>query len=227
MIIRAVDLSPGAGPEPAQTAPPAAAWPGAGQVPQQSEDSDNFDDFAALRPGSRQPEFPDFDDDDDEEDDIAARLGWGDERDKSQDRKPFNKYYLFAGAGAVVILVVVAVIMLLQSDPPELSTTPHMPPTVDESSAPAQPTAHINLKEPDIRGDKVVLTWTSDPKKLDFFVVVTKGTDGGDTVNAHRNHTLTVPIDAVSPYCFQVQATNGQGVFYSQTRAIRGSLCHD
>ncbi|TDQ04423.1 hypothetical protein [Labedaea rhizosphaerae] len=193
--------------------------------------SDAFDDFAALRPEQPQPAFPDFDDDDDEEEDIATRLGWGNDgsRDQGHERKPFTKYYLFAGAGAVVILVVVAVIMLLQSDPPELSTTPREVPTAPESAGPTQPRAQIDLKEPKITGNKVVLTWTSNPETLDFTVLVTKGTEHEQPVFVERAHTWSTTIDVSSPYCFQIRANNSdpadQTFYRSQTRSVNGSSC--
>ena len=218
------------GAQAAGSQPPEGAELTAGRAQQGAEDSDNFDDFAAVRGEQRQPAFPDFDDDDEEEDDIAARLGWGADESRDKERKSFSKHYLVAGAGAVVILVVVALIMLLQSDPQELTTTPRVPPPADGGAAPAQPTGRIDLAEPDIQGDKVVLTWTSNPDKLDFGVVVTRGTELGKvTFVPDSNHTLTVRIDASSPYCFQVQGSNSDAhdeVYVSQARSIRGSLCH-
>ena len=214
---------------PAADLPPSPPADPAGRIPQGvAEDGDNFDDFAALRP---QPDFPDFDDDD-EEDDIAARLGWGSDgtSELGQERKPFSKYYLFAGAGVVVLLVVVAVIMVLQADPPELSTTPREVPTAAESTGPAQPTARIDLKEPVIKGNKVVLTWTSEPETLDFSVVVIKGSTKGKPIFVQRVHTWSTTIDVASPYCFQIEASNSVAaepqVYWSQTRSINGSTCH-
>jgi hypothetical protein len=228
-------------------APPADTWhsgpasqqaadltiPAGGRRPRTGGEEDDFDDFAALRNETRQPEFPDFDDDDDEDedDDIPNRLGWGasEPTAPAQDAKRHTKYYMFAGAGAVAILVVVAVIMLLQADPPELTTTPLPPPAAAGGASAAPPAVQIDLKEPDIRGNQVVLTWTSNPEKLDFAVVVTRADEPGKAVVVpHREHTLTVPIDDVSAYCFQVQASNSdptEPLHESQARPIRGSDC--
>jgi protein kinase-like protein len=193
-----------------------------------SETEDDFDDFAAVRNEPHQPVFPD--EDDDEDDDIPHRLGWGAGEPPPQDRKRVTKYYLAAGAGAVVILVVIAVIMVLQADPPELATTPQPPPVAAGGASPAPPAVQIDLQEPDVRGNQVVLTWTSNPEKLDFAVVVTRADEPGKAVVVpNRAHTLTVPIDDVSAYCFQVQASNSDPtdrLYQSQARPIRGSDCH-
>jgi hypothetical protein len=206
-------------PEPPPVVEPALADEPAVQrvpVPERS-DTDDFDDFASSRPAPEPRRWSLVDDDPATEPVRKKRPG---------------KYQVFIGAGAVVVLVAVALIMFLQSDPPELTTTPRMPPVADPSPTGVAPGVLVDLLQPNDLGNQVVLTWRSNPETLDFAVTVSQENAPTRTVIAQRNHTIKIPVDAdpARSYCFQVEATNSDAadkrVYQSQARAIRGGTCN-
>lgn len=131
-----------------------------------------------------------------------------------------------AGAGLAAVLVV----LFTRGDSDELFTTPVQPPP--PVSAPASTLApggatgaRVDLADPVDLGTGVQLTWNSD-QVLDYAVIVAGEGEPNHTILAQRNHTLTVPIDPIRKYCFLVQGTDGNQVYQTAPKPIRGAVCH-
>ena len=54
------------------------------------------------------------------------------------------------------------------------------------------------------------------------------GEDGSSRpVLAQRATTMSVPVDPVRKYCFEVQGTNGVDIYVSAPKPIRGAGCKE
>jgi serine/threonine protein kinase len=133
--------------------------------------------------------------------------------------------YVVSGAAVLAVLVTVTLVLVLREDPDELETTPRQPPM----SAPAAPASaaavQLELADPVDLGDQVVLNWTSD-RTLDFAVVIAGEGEPNHSELAQRNHTMKVTVDPVRKYCFLIQGSDGNQVYESQSKSIRGAVCH-
>jgi hypothetical protein len=115
----------------------------------------------------------------------------------------------------VVALVAVGVVLLR----PLLSGGPEQPP-----AAPSAAEATIVLAAPVDDGTSVALSWAG-PAGLDYGVDVAAEGAAAQTTYAGRVSSVTVPVRAGVRYCFQVRASNGQGVFASNVQPLRGATC--
>ena len=129
------------------------------------------------------------------------------------------------GGVAIAALMAVGLILLMPTSPPELDTTPQLPPVPPVTSAPVADAAQLALAQPTDLGSSVVLTWTSSDQ-LDFAVIIAEQGEPDRTLLAYREHTMTVPVDPQRKYCFLVQGTNGSQVYQSAPQPVRGATCH-
>jgi eukaryotic-like serine/threonine-protein kinase len=90
----------------------------------------------------------------------------------------------------------------------------------------ASPTAQvgIDLAEPTDLADHVVLNWTS-ASPLDFAVVIDSAGEPQRYLLAERNHMLKIPVDPGRKYCFRIRGTDGDQVYESRPKPIRGAVC--
>jgi eukaryotic-like serine/threonine-protein kinase len=175
----------------------------------------SFDDFAASRASEAEPERP------------APRpqgepiLVFG----PKQPLRRLPRPSVLAGAGALSLLAVVAVLLLLNR-PDELTVPTAPPPVATSTVAPTSTRAAVRLEltDPTDRGNFVELSWRSS-EPLDFAVIVAGEGEQAKTLFAHRNTSFRVPVDPVRKYCFLIQATNGQEVYSSAPKSIRGASC--
>lgn len=196
--------------------PPDAAWVVeqlAGMLPTHDHtppaanaaDDDEFDDFDAA------PAQPDLD-----THDAHPTTGLS------------RRRYFLAGGAIVATMVVAALLFLFtQNNSDQLRTTPRQPPP-PASGAPTSgvtSAVQLDLADPVDLGNSVELTWTSD-RVLDYAVIVAGDGEPNHTLLAQRNRTMTVPVDPVRKYCFLIQATDGDQVYQTGPKAIRGATCH-
>jgi serine/threonine protein kinase len=168
--------------------------------------ADDFDDFAIA---SRQPE-----------------PGAGPALATTARPRSLRRYFL---AGGVVLAGLLAgtFMLLSRNNSDELRTTPRLPPPPASAAAPpagAATAVRLDLADPVDLGNQVVLNWTSDAT-LDFAVIVAGEGEPNHTVLAQRNQTMTIPVDPVEKYCFVVQAADGNQVYETQSKGIRGATC--
>jgi serine/threonine protein kinase len=131
------------------------------------------------------------------------------------------------GGSVLAGLVAIGLVILLPGDPPELNTTPRLPPVAGANpTVSAGDNAHLVLDDPTDLGDQVVLNWTSSPGDLDYAVVIAAQGRPNRVLLADREHTKTIAVDPLAKYCFLIQATNGSQVFQSAPKPIRGAVCH-
>jgi eukaryotic-like serine/threonine-protein kinase len=130
------------------------------------------------------------------------------------------RYGLIAGGAILLGLLAVLSVLQLHDDPGELTTTPRLP-VISGSDAIA---VQLELAEPTDRGDHVELTWHS-ARTLDFAVVVAREGEPTRVLLAQRNRAMTVPVDPGRKYCFLIQATDGNQVYESQPKPLRGAVC--
>jgi serine/threonine protein kinase len=74
------------------------------------------------------------------------------------------------------------------------------------------------------RGKTVELTWRG-ATSLEYAVVVAGSGLPTTAILAHHKLSLRLPVLPDRPYCFMVQATDGQRVLQSDPRPIRGAVC--
>ncbi|WP_158883337.1 serine/threonine protein kinase [Amycolatopsis anabasis] len=135
---------------------------------------------------------------------------------------------VLAGAGAVAATVVAAGAVLVigpGDSPDELDVTPQLPSAASKPAQQAAAAVQLELAPPTDLGNQVVLNWTSAQAPLDFAVVVAAEGEPNHVVLANRSHTLTVPVDPVRKYCFQIQATDSRQLYESQPKPVRGAVC--
>ncbi|WP_406631319.1 serine/threonine protein kinase [Amycolatopsis sp. WGS_07] len=222
------------GAAPSSTAPPSTVPPGAPP----SSAGPAFDDFGAAPPvrlpASAVAELPEVqpaaDDvpapepppaaDDFPEPPPSAPRAAGEVRPARRIRLDFVAGGLVAAAVAGVGLV-----MVLTSGSDDLTTVARTPPPAPAPAA-AAPSVDVRLDQPADRGTQVTLTWTSSSGAVDYAVIVAPEGEPNKAVLAQRQHTLTVQVDPLRRYCFEVQATDSQAVYRSEPQAIRGAVCH-
>lgn len=117
--------------------------------------------------------------------------------------------------GGVVLLTggVAAALAAGSADPP--------PPKAASSAAPPR----LVLAEPVDRTTSVDLTWQSDAGNLSYAVIVGEQGRTPRVQIVRGAARLSVPVSPDSPYCFQVQGTDGGTVLDSNVRSIRGAVC--
>jgi hypothetical protein len=127
---------------------------------------------------------------------------------------------------AVVAMVAVVAVLLFVSRPEERETPPAGPPVAAASVAPSPsgPTVQLELAEPTDRGNVVDLSWSSSAD-LQFAVTVAPEGEPTRTIIVQQATTYRVEVDPVRRYCFEIRGTNGQGLFISPPKAIRGATC--
>ncbi|WP_236796596.1 protein kinase [Amycolatopsis sp. GM8] len=136
--------------------------------------------------------------------------------------------YFLAGAAVVAAGLVGAAVLLAQQGSGELHTTPRLPPPpAQETPSSAAAPVRLNLADPVDLGNQAQLSWTVEGEQvLDYAVIVAGEGEPNRTLLAQRNHSLTVPIDPVRKYCFELQATDSNQVWTAPPKAIRGATCH-
>ncbi len=139
---------------------------------------------------------------------------------KQKKRGRLIRYDLLAGAALLLALLAMVPLLLLRSDPEEISTAPQVP------GATGAGDVEVELAEPTDLTDKVQLTWTAS-REFDFAVVVAAEGQEARVLLAERNHSMTVEVEPGIQYCFQVQATDGEGVYKSEPVPLRGATCRE
>ncbi|GAB1507987.1 serine/threonine protein kinase [Actinophytocola sp. KF-1] len=139
---------------------------------------------------------------------------------KPKKRGRLIRYDLLAGAALLLALLAMVPLLLLRGDPEEISTAPQVP------SAGGAGDVEVELAEPTDLTDKVRLTWTAS-REFDFAVVVAAEGREAKVLLAERNHSMTVDVEPGLRYCFQVQATDGDGVYTSDPVPLRGATCRE
>lgn len=139
---------------------------------------------------------------------------------KQKKRGRLIRYDLLAGAALLLALLAMVPLLLLRGDPEEISTSPRIP------GATGAGDVEVELAEPTDLTDKVQLTWTAS-REFDFAVVVAAEGKTTKVLLAERNHSMTVDVEPGVRYCFQVQATDGDGVYTSEPVALRGATCRE
>ncbi|MFD5243580.1 protein kinase [Amycolatopsis sp. NPDC058340] len=127
---------------------------------------------------------------------------------------------VFGAAATVAVLGAVTAVLLGDRRPDVVPTTPAATPE-------PEPVADLGLElaEPADRGNQVMLAWTSGSDIVDYAVVVAPENEPNRTVLAGRAHAITIPVDPVRRYCFEVRATDGRVVHTSPPKPIRGAVC--
>jgi eukaryotic-like serine/threonine-protein kinase len=200
------------------------------QAPVEAAAADSLDDFDLAAPATPdvRNEPPAADDTAYEPpaaDDTLDKPPAADDTVGKPRRRRLWRRYALAG-GCVLTGLLVAVLMLRsQSDPDELRTTPRVPPPpVSPADTGPRTAVRLELADPIDRGDQVVLNWTSD-QTLDILVVVAGEGEPNRYLFAHRNHTMTIPVDPVRKYCFLIQATDSNQVHETPPKGVRGAVC--
>ncbi|MEO3927833.1 protein kinase [Micromonosporaceae bacterium B7E4] len=128
------------------------------------------------------------------------------------------------GVGGLVLLAAVAGPVLLNRTG-ELTVPPAPAQTGVASPATASPrVVRLELADPADRGNVVELSWQSS-EPLDFAVIVAAEGERARALLAQRNTTYRVPVDPVRRYCFLIQGSDGNQVYESQPKPIRGASC--
>ncbi|MDW5327045.1 serine/threonine protein kinase [Plantactinospora sp. KLBMP9567] len=128
------------------------------------------------------------------------------------------------GVGGLVLLAAVAGPVLLNRTG-ELTVPPAPAQTGVASPATASPrVVRLELADPADRGNVVELSWQSS-EPLDFAVIVAAEGERARALLAQRNTTYRVPVDPVRRYCFLIQGSDGNQVYESQPKPIRGANC--
>jgi hypothetical protein len=140
-------------------------------------------------------------------------------------RRPrrLRRTVVVGGVAAVCVFGAGAALLLGGGDD-DLTTTPRTPPPATQPAA--GPAVTLDLAEPADGGNQVTLSWTSSSDTVDYAVIVAPEGEPNRTLLAQRLHTMTVPVDPLRRYCFEVQATDGRSVYTSPSQSIRGAVCH-
>jgi hypothetical protein len=131
-------------------------------------------------------------------------------------------------AAALAVLVAVPVLAGRQPAPLPGSARPSEVAVPAESAAGfvvrTEGTVELELDPPVEAGDAVELTWRSDTD-LEYAVVVAGAAMPTKVVMVKRQRTLRMPVDPARQYCFLVQGTDGEHVYQTAPRPIRGATC--
>jgi hypothetical protein len=130
------------------------------------------------------------------------------------------RYDLLAGAALVLALLALVPLLLLRGDPDEISSAPKLP----AAGGAAAGEVTVELAEPTDLSDKVELSWKAT-RDLDFAVVVAAEGEKARVLLAERGHTMTVDVEPGLKYCFMIQASDGDRVYESEPRPLRGATC--
>ncbi|MGH8916843.1 MAG: hypothetical protein ACRD0H_00610 [Actinomycetes bacterium] len=134
------------------------------------------------------------------------------------------RWEVVVGGLVAVCVVAAGVVLLLGGGSDDLTTVARTPPPAPPSGAAAAVT--LELAEPADHGNQVTLSWSSSSDSVDYAVIVAPEGEPNRAILAQRLHTLTVPVDPLRRYCFEVQATDSQNVYKSPPQSIRGATCH-
>jgi hypothetical protein len=140
------------------------------------------------------------------------------------ERKRRVRWDVVVGGLVAVCVVAAGLVLLLGGGSDDLTTVARTPPPAPPSGAPAAVT--LELAEPADHGNQVTLSWSSSSDSVDYAVIVAPEGEPNRAILAQRLHTLTVPVDPLRRYCFEVQATDSQSVYKSAPQSIRGATCH-
>jgi hypothetical protein len=131
------------------------------------------------------------------------------------------RYDLLAGAALVLALLAMVPLLLLRGDPEEISTAPQVP-----AAGGGAGDIEVVLAQPVDITDKVRLDWTATGD-FDFGVAVAVEGEKAEVLLVGRVHTKTLDVEPGRRYCFQIQATDGDGVYKSEPVALRGATCRE
>ncbi|WP_328605816.1 protein kinase [Amycolatopsis sp. NBC_00345] len=140
------------------------------------------------------------------------------------ERKRRVRWDVVVGGLVAVCVVAAGLVLLLGGGSDDLTTVARTPPPAPPSGAPAAVT--LELAEPADHGNQVTLSWSSSSDSVDYAVIVAPEGEPNRAILAQRLHTLTVPVDPLRRYCFEVQATDSRSVYKSAPQSIRGATCH-
>lgn len=153
--------------------------------------------------------------------------GWGAAAVPVEEAPSGRRVRLDLVAGGLIVLVVLGVglVLALSGGSDDLATPERTPPPPAPSPAAAQ-AVDVRLEAPADHGTQVTLSWTSSSGTVDYAVIVAPEGEPNRAVLAQRQHSLTVPVDPLRRYCFEVQATDSRAVYRSEPQPIRGATCH-
>ncbi|WP_409180052.1 serine/threonine-protein kinase [Amycolatopsis sp. VS8301801F10] len=133
---------------------------------------------------------------------------------------------LAAGLAAAVGALVAVPMLTSRQDPgpaAPLATAPSSGQLPPAGRAPA-PDVHLALAAPADLGTQIKLSWSAEGN-LDFAVVVGAERLAPMVLVAHRDRTMSVPVDPARKYCFQIRATDGSHVYETPPVPVRGAVC--
>jgi hypothetical protein len=143
---------------------------------------------------------------------------------------------VLSAVAAVLVLAIVAVVALVAESPEDTvraaslhsSRTPPLSETASPSAPPSsseRPQAvKLTLEAPIDRGKYVQMRWHSTTP-LRYAVVVAGEGEETNVVIAGENTSVRVNVHPKRAYCFAVQGTDGDRVYESKPRGIRGATC--
>ncbi|WP_344112445.1 serine/threonine-protein kinase [Kribbella alba] len=142
-------------------------------------------------------------------------------------RKRLPKGLVIAAAAAVALAAVVPVVLQPwkhSSQAQPTTTRPPVPSSISPTPAAAQ-AVQLELKPPKDNGTSVLLEWSSS-KPLNYALYIAE--QGGQAARTSYRGTGTSMTVTVTPglkYCFEVQGTDGNAIYTSLPRSIRGATC--
>jgi hypothetical protein len=142
---------------------------------------------------------------------------------KQKSARRLIRYDLLAGAALLLALLAMVPLLLMRGDPEEVSSAPQVPAVAGGSGDGVE----VVLDEPVDMTDKVRLNWSAN-RELDFGVVVAvQGEKEPKVTIVGRVHTTVVDVVPGRRYCFQIQATEGDGFYKSEPVSLRGATCRE
>lgn len=132
----------------------------------------------------------------------------------------FVRYDLLAGAALVLALLALVPLLLLRGDPEPIGTAPRIAPAEGAGGG----AVTVELAEPTDLRDTVRLSWQAS-HDLDFAVVVAGEGQRTEVLLAERERSMVVDVEPERKYCFLVQASDGDRVYESEPRSVRGAVC--
>ncbi|WP_410602949.1 serine/threonine protein kinase [Amycolatopsis sp. lyj-90] len=130
---------------------------------------------------------------------------------------------VFGAAATVAAFGAVAAVLLGDRQPDLVPASPAAATPEPEQAEDLK----LDLAEPADRGNQVMLTWTSSSDVVDYAVIVAPENEPNRTVLAGRARSITIPVDPMRRYCFELQAADSRvmAVYTSPPRSIRGAVC--
>ncbi|HEY0475529.1 MAG TPA: protein kinase [Kribbella sp.] len=141
--------------------------------------------------------------------------------------KRLPKRVVIAAAAAVALAAVIPVALQpwkQHAEPQPTTAGSSIAGAGTPTPAPAQ-AVQLELKPPKDNGTSVLLEWTSS-KPLNYAVYIAEqGGQSPQTSYRGTGTSLTVNVTPGLKYCFEVQGTDGNAIYTSKPKPIRGATC--